>query len=70
MIFKVLFQENPSEVPVRERTSTIYVEADSQVEVRKKLAKHNYNIEVIQGLTGAHLEYEQKQPYFVITETD
>lgn len=70
MIFKVLFQENAAEVPVRERTSTIYIEADSEKDVRKKLTKHNYNIEIIQELTGAHLEYEQKQPTFVLTESE
>ncbi len=68
MIFKVLFQEDVTEAPVRVRTQTIYMEASSQVDVRKKLASKNYNIELIQELSDSHLEYEKKQPYFTITE--
>ncbi|WP_067725748.1 DNA-dependent RNA polymerase subunit epsilon [Oceanobacillus damuensis] len=59
MIFKVLYQELPDEVPVRERTNSIYVEADSEREVRKKLSDRNYNIEYIQKLDEAHLKYEK-----------
>lgn len=39
MIFKVLYQEVPDEVPVRERTKSLYIEAESVREVRK-----NYKI--------------------------
>jgi DNA-dependent RNA polymerase auxiliary subunit epsilon len=59
MIYKVLYQELPDEVPVRERTQTIYVEADSVREVRKKLSDRNYNIEYIHELDEAHLNYEK-----------
>ena len=66
MIFKVFFQEIKTEVPVRERTKTIYVEAESEREVRKKLADRNYNIEFIQKLDEAHLEYEKHSENFVL----
>jgi DNA-dependent RNA polymerase auxiliary subunit epsilon len=60
MVFKVYFQENRFEVPVRERTRTIYVEAKTEREVREKLSDRNYNIELVQKVTGAFLEYEQQ----------
>lgn len=66
MIFKVLFQDDLIEVPVRERTKTIYVEAGSVKDVRKKLINRNYNIELIQELNEAHLEYEKQSEQFVL----
>ncbi|MBP2077913.1 DNA-dependent RNA polymerase subunit epsilon [Oceanobacillus polygoni] len=60
MIFKVLYQEEQNEVPVRERTKSVYVEADSIREVRKKLNDRKYNIEYIQALDEAHLNYEKE----------
>ncbi|UTW69134.1 DUF1447 family protein [Anaerobacillus sp. HL2] len=59
MIFKVLFQERLVEVPVREKTKSIYVEANSEMEVRQKLATRNYNIEFILPVEGECLEYEK-----------
>lgn len=59
MIFKVLYQENRLEVPVRENTQSLYVEASSEREVRQHLKDRNYNIEFIQLLEGSHLQYEQ-----------
>lgn len=64
MIYKVYFQENVSEIPVRENTKTIYVEGASEREVRKYLEDRNYNIELVQLLEGAYLEYEQNSPNF------
>ncbi len=66
MIFKVFFQENVKEVPVRENTKSLFVEADSEADVRKKLASKNLNIEFITPLSGAHLEYEQKKESFKV----
>ncbi|WP_339227553.1 RNA polymerase epsilon subunit [Oceanobacillus sp. FSL K6-2867] len=60
MIFKVLYQEDQNEVPVRERTMSTYVEADSIREVRKKLSDRKYNIEYIQALDEAHQNYEKE----------
>lgn len=64
MIFKVLYQDLQSEAPVRERTKSIYVEADSVREVRTKLIDRNFNIEFIQPLDEAHLAYEQQSEDF------
>lgn len=68
MIFKVYYQELPLEVPVREKTKTIYVEAQSEREVRAKLLPFNYNIELVQALTGAHLEFEKQSENFKVLE--
>ncbi|KIL44720.1 DNA-dependent RNA polymerase subunit epsilon [Jeotgalibacillus soli] len=59
MIFKVYYQVSATEVPVREKTQTIYLEADSETDVRLKLRDRNYNIEFVQKLEGKYLEYEQ-----------
>ena len=64
MIYKVYYQENMLQVPVRENTKSMYIEADSERSVREKLKDHNYNIEFVQLLEGVHLEYEQAAPYF------
>ncbi|WP_246944059.1 DNA-dependent RNA polymerase subunit epsilon [Bacillus pinisoli] len=64
MVFKVYFQESKYEVPVRERTRTIYVEAETEREVRESLSDRNYNIEFVQKVSGAFLEYEQQSENF------
>ena len=66
MIFKVLYQEVQSEVPVRERTKSLYIEAESVRDVRNKLNEKNYNIEYIQELDEAHLEYEKQSDNFKV----
>lgn len=66
MIFKVLYQEQPNIAPVRERTKSLYVEADSEREVRQKLSNRNINIEFIQELDEIHLQYEKKSELFSI----
>jgi DNA-dependent RNA polymerase auxiliary subunit epsilon len=68
MIFKVYYQENILQVPVRENTRSMYVEADSEREVRAKLKKFNYNIELIQLLEGEFLEHEQNSTEFEIVK--
>jgi DNA-dependent RNA polymerase auxiliary subunit epsilon len=60
MIFKVYFQENIFEAPVRERTKTMYLEGKTEQDVRKKISDRKYNIEFVQQVSGAHLEYEQQ----------
>jgi len=64
MIYKVYYQENTNEIPVRENTKSLYVEASSEREVREYLKDRNYNIELVQLLEGAYLEYEQNSPNF------
>ncbi|KMK77059.1 DNA-dependent RNA polymerase subunit epsilon [Alkalihalobacillus pseudalcaliphilus] len=66
MLFKVFYQKNARQVPVRELTDSIYVEAESISEVRSKLADRNYNIEFITSISGAHLEYEQSREDFKV----
>ena len=63
-IYKVFFQEIATEVPVREWTKAVYVEGESEADVRKKLAYRLYNIEFVTLLSGAHLEYEQNNEDF------
>jgi DNA-dependent RNA polymerase auxiliary subunit epsilon len=59
MIYKVYYQENVLEVPVRENTKSLYIEASSEREVRYALKDRKYNIEFVQLLEGNHLSYEQ-----------
>ncbi|MDQ0350447.1 DNA-dependent RNA polymerase auxiliary subunit epsilon [Alkalibacillus filiformis] len=66
MIFKVLYQEDISESPVREETKSMYIEAESKREVRKKLADRNYNIEHVQELSESHLAYEQQSENYKV----
>jgi len=66
MIFKVLYQDLQNEAPVRERTKSIYIEADNVREVREKLKDRHYNIEFIQALDPAHLTYEKQSENFVV----
>ncbi|WLR43288.1 RNA polymerase epsilon subunit [Bacillus carboniphilus] len=68
MIFKVYYQYPAKEVPVRERTNTIYVEAESDREVRIKLKDKNYNIEHIERVTGNYLDYEKNNENFKVLE--
>ncbi|MBK3495398.1 DNA-dependent RNA polymerase auxiliary subunit epsilon family protein [Viridibacillus sp. YIM B01967] len=64
MIYKVYYQENAVEVPVRENTKSLYLEAIDERDVRMKLKDRNYNIEFVQLLEGNYLEYEQASEHF------
>ena len=64
MIYKVYYQENVLEVPVRENTQSLYMEADSERAVRYALKDRKYNIEFVKLLEGNHLEYEQAAANF------
>jgi len=66
MIFKIFFQNNVDEAPVREHTKSIYLEAKSERDVRKMLADRPYNIEFITEVTGPFLEYEQQREDFKV----
>ena len=70
MLFKVYYQENIKEMPVREKTRTLYVEAESERAVRKILADRPYNIEYVQPVVGNYLEYEKSKEYFEVLEND
>lgn len=66
MIFKVLYQPSMDKAIARERTQTIYVEAESERDVRSKLEESNYNIEFIQALSEDHLAYEKQSDHFKV----
>ncbi len=59
-VFKVFYQENLTDRIIREDTFTKYFEAESETEVRKMLSDSGYNIEFIEELTDAHLNYEKE----------
>ncbi|NJP39185.1 DNA-dependent RNA polymerase subunit epsilon [Alkalicoccus luteus] len=60
MIFKVFFQDTLAEVPVRERTNSLYAEAETEEEVRKGLKDRGYNIEFVTPLSDKALAYEKE----------
>ncbi|MBP3041393.1 DNA-dependent RNA polymerase auxiliary subunit epsilon family protein [Bacillaceae bacterium Marseille-Q3522] len=64
MLFKVFYQESTKEVAVREKTKTLYLDGESERDIRAKMGKFPYNIEFITPVTGAFLEYEKKKPDF------
>jgi DNA-dependent RNA polymerase auxiliary subunit epsilon len=68
MIYKVYFQQHVREVPVREKTKTVYVNADSERDVRIKLKERDMNIEFIQKVDGAFLDYEQQNEDYKVLE--
>ncbi|AND39208.1 MULTISPECIES: DNA-dependent RNA polymerase subunit epsilon [Cytobacillus] len=70
MIFKVYYQDSKTEVPVREKTKTIFVEGDSERDVRLKLADRNYNIEFVTSVQGEFLEYERQNEDFKVLEIE
>jgi DNA-dependent RNA polymerase auxiliary subunit epsilon len=68
MIFKVYYQESITEVPVREKTKTVFVKANFEKEVRTKLADRGHNIEFVEAVAGAFLEYEKQNEDFKVLE--
>lgn len=68
MIYKVLYQVNPSEVPVRENTLCTYIEAESERDVRAKLKDRPIMIEFVQLLEGSHLAYEQASENYKVEQ--
>lgn len=68
MVFKIYYQERIVEVPVREKTKVLYVEGDSVKDVRKKIADRGYNVEFVQEVTGAFLQYEQQNEDYKVLE--
>ncbi|MEH6940318.1 DNA-dependent RNA polymerase subunit epsilon [Bacillus sp. JJ722] len=68
MIYKVYYQESATEVPVREKTKTVYVKAGTVREVRNKLKGQPYNIEFVTLVEEAYLEYEEQHEDFKVLE--
>ena len=68
-VFKVFYQEN-AEIPVRENTQVVYVEADGVPAVRKYLDDRNYNVELVQELSEAYLEFEKQSEDFKVEKVN
>ena len=68
MLYKVYYQESITQVPVRENTKTLYVEGESERDVRSKIADRGYNVESVQSVKGAYLEYEKQKEDFKVLE--
>lgn len=59
-VFKVFYQQNLTDRIIREDTKTKYFEAESETEVRQGLKEAGYNIELVEKLSDAHLNYEKE----------
>jgi len=68
MIYKVYYQDSKLEMPVREKTNLMYFEAENERAVRKMLKDQQINIEYVQLLEGAYLEYEKQSEHFKLQE--
>ena len=68
MVFKIYYQERIVEVPVREKTKVLYVEGESVRDVRIKIADRGYNVELVQAVSGAFLEYEKQNEDYNVLE--
>ncbi len=68
MIFKVYYQESNQEVPVREKTKTLFMKGESVRDVRAKIADRGINVEFVQEVKGAYLDYEQQNEDFKVLE--
>lgn len=68
MMFKVFYQEVADEPPVRERTKSFFIEAESEREVRAKIREFGYNIEYIQPINDVFLEFEKQSENFKVVE--
>ncbi|MGZ4159837.1 MAG: DNA-dependent RNA polymerase subunit epsilon [Neobacillus sp.] len=68
MVYKVYFQESLKEVPVREKTKTLFIKGESERDIRRKIADRGYNIELVVPVKGAYLEYEQQNEDYKVLE--
>lgn len=69
MVFKIYYQETKQQNPKRENTQVMYIEAANQPDARELVeTKTNHNIEFIEELSTAALEYEKQSVSFKITE--
>jgi DNA-dependent RNA polymerase auxiliary subunit epsilon len=68
MIFKVYYQVNIAEVPIRENTQILYVEGKSVRDVRHKLKQKPFNVEYVEVVEGAYLDYEKQNEDYKVLE--
>lgn len=68
MTFKVYYQPTKTETPRRENTQSLYIEAESEAEVRTLVEENtDYNVELIEELSDAALAYEKESDDFKLT---
>jgi len=70
MMYKVYYQDSKTEMPVREKTKSMYMEADNERAVRQLLKGKEINIEFVQLLEGSYLEYEKQSEHFKLQENE
>lgn len=68
MIFKVYYQDNVSEAPIRENTKSFFIKASSERHVRTLLKGRDINIEFIKPIEGEYLAYEESKEDFKVLE--
>ena len=69
MTFKVYYQPDATNRPVRENTQSLYIEADSEAQALLLVEENtDYNIEFVEQLDDKALEYEKQNPNFKITK--
>ena len=69
MIFKVYYQPTKNVSPRRERTKSLYLDASSEVQARSLVEEQTeYNIEYIEQLDDATLDYERQSENYLLTE--
>ncbi|EGL99381.1 DNA-directed RNA polymerase subunit epsilon [Ligilactobacillus salivarius] len=70
MTFKVYYQPSKKSNPKRENTHVMYFEAKDEVEARHLVETYfpEYNVEFIEALDEATLEYEKQSVNFKLTE--
>ncbi|OIM96672.1 hypothetical protein BIY40_02140 [Pediococcus acidilactici] len=69
MIFKIYYQESKKEMPRRENTRSLYIEADSQPEAIKRVEDHNPDLTSNKlKFRGKALEYEQQGVNYKLVE--
>lgn len=68
MIYKVFYQEDPDQTPQRESTHSLYAEAESIADLKKRITeKFNYGIEFVTEVNENDLDYEkQNNPEFKV----
>lgn len=69
-VFKIFYQKNKYEIPVRENTEVLYVEANNIPEVYKYLENREYNIEYVQELNEQYLNFEKESPDFKLEKVN
>ncbi len=62
--FKVFYQKNNKEIPVRENTKSMFIESSDKPSVLRYLESKNYNVEYVQEMTEEYLNFEKKSSDF------